>query len=85
MLNGGDHNFFINFSNYARELCNANQLYHLATKDDLETLINNIFQNFGIDLDYSSSTLFSYLIDNIDSPSQNESWQKMVDFIEQRV
>ena len=82
LFSGGVHNYLIDYQQYARPLLQQNQMCHIMTKDDLAEVVEDIFNHFSVEIDYSPLSTFEFLLKYYDNSLEVSSWKKMIQFIE---
>ncbi|MGB0862561.1 MAG: ATP-dependent nuclease [Saprospiraceae bacterium] len=71
-----------NYINWAKQKLNANQIEHLATKDDVHQIIKNVMTKFGLTLDEDIDRYFTDFIKGANTTLWFSEWDKMIDVVE---
>lgn len=74
-----------NLSNEYRIFSNgklsANEISHISSKEDVEQILEQIFDELGLIKDTDFENHFSYVLNSIDSFSFNQEWKDLINFI----
>lgn len=82
VFSGGAHNHLINYQSYARPLLQQNHCTHMIGKNELAEITNEVFKNFGLNIDYAPLSVFEYLLNYYDNSIKIDSWQRLANFVD---
>ncbi len=79
IFEGGEAMFFQNFDSFAREQLDAGNIYHLADKDDVKSIINNSIR--AIAEEHQEEFYLSDIVSESEQGQLFEEWTQMVQMI----
>lgn len=81
IFKGGEVMFFQNFDMFAKQELEKGRLDHLCDKDDVEAIINNIFEELGCCVVGYGGTRFNSISNLCDKFTGSSDWKRLVNII----
>lgn len=74
-------NLFNHYRLYCDQQLQSGRIAHICNKDDVESVLENIFNDLGLIKNEGIENYFSQLLDNLNYTSMNNEWLNLVQFI----
>jgi hypothetical protein len=75
-------NLFNHYRIFSTQQLNSNRVSHICNKDDIEQILESIYNNLGLVKNPEFVNYFSSILNTVDFSSINSEWQELLEFID---